>query len=46
MEVLNKQYISMKQLKFSVVVPVYNEEDNISLLDKEIRKTMNSLDSS
>ncbi len=33
----------MKQLKFSVVVPVYNEEENISLLDREIRKTMDNI---
>ena len=31
------------QLKYSVVVPIYEEEENISILDKEIKLVMNKL---
>jgi glycosyltransferase involved in cell wall biosynthesis len=44
MEIMPK-IIQMKELNFSVVVPVYNEEGNIALLDKEIKGVMDSLGS-
>lgn len=35
-----------KPLDYSVIIPVYNERENIAPLDKELRETMNSLSKS
>lgn len=35
----------MKQINYSVVVPVYNEQGNLKKLDKEIKKVMSKLGS-
>ena len=34
------------KIQYSVVVPVYNEEGNISLLDAELKKVMNKISKS
>ena len=43
MEIMFGRNIAMKELDFSVVVPIYNEQGNIKVLDKEIREVMNKL---
>ncbi len=38
-------FVMMAKIKYSVVVPVYNEGGNIKILDEEIKKTMSSVGS-
>ncbi len=43
MSYLSKKNMSKRELEYSVIVPVYNEEGNISQLDKEIKTVMSKL---
>src|SRR3989344_2923573 len=45
MQILLSFYMTNPTPKFSIVIPLFNEQDNLYDLDKEIRKVMSSLGS-